>query len=182
MRMPVLIAATTLLAACSSEGPDEPLANEGEAPGKAANAVAAAGSGEKISGLGWDLQSSGEGASLVFAGQDRPAIRLFCPSGGKRLVVNVPGFQPVGSEERLSFGSGSEVVALVADTRGDRQRGGVTGTAALPANLEILIGGSVSASYGAQSSGPHPAIPAGLSSAFVAACREGSPPGRRPRT
>jgi uncharacterized membrane protein len=94
--------------------------------------------------------------------------------------VNVPGFRPIGSEERLSFGSGGEVAALVADSAGDRQRGGVTGTAAVPDDLAALVAGTVSASYGAQSSGPHPAPPAALSKAFVAACREGSAPAAEP--
>ena len=44
--------------------------------------------------------------------------------------INVPGFRPVGSEERMTFGSGGEAHTLVADTRGDRQRGGVSATGA----------------------------------------------------
>jgi uncharacterized membrane protein len=185
MRILGLIAATsTLVAACGSREADPASApgNDGQAAGAAAGAPPAdtasaapeaAGDG---SAPGWDLQSSGEGVALVLAGPDRPAMSLYCPAGGKRLLVNVPGFRPVGSEERLSFGSGSEVVALVADSRGDGQRGGVSGTGAVPEDLATLVGGSVSASYGAQSSGPHPAPPAALASAFVSACREGPAP------
>lgn len=178
MRILGLIAATsTLVAACGSRDPGPALApaNESGAPAAEAEAPAAAAepSGE-AKAAAWDLQSSGEGVALVLAGRDRPALRLFCPAGGKRLVVNVPGFRPIGSEERLSFGSGGDAAALVADSRGDRQRGGVTGTGEVPKALAALVGGPVSASYGAQRSGPHPAPPRALSSAFVAACREGS--------
>jgi uncharacterized membrane protein len=109
---------------------------------------------------------------------------MFCPAARNELLVNVPSFKPIGSEERLSFGSGGEVVALVADPRGDAQRGGVSGRGAVPDNLAALISGPVSASYGAQSSGPHPAPPAELARAFVSACakdaKEAPKPGPQP--
>jgi uncharacterized membrane protein len=174
-----LAATSILLAGCAEPGGDGSgntavPANGSAAPSESAQASAAAdGAGDQGSVPEWDLQSSGEGVALVLAASDRPAIRIFCPSGGKKLVVNVPGFRPVGSEERLSFGSGGEVAALVAGSGGDRQRGGVTGTGAVPEGLAAMVEGPVSASYGAQRSGPHPAPPKALSSAFVAACREG---------
>lgn len=121
----------------------------------------------------WDLQSSGEGAALVVddnAGQT--ALRLFCPAGTDKLLVNVPGFDPIDSEERLSFGQGGEVEALVADSSGDSARGGVTGEGPVPKNLVSLLSGRVSASYGAQVSGPHEAPPADLVTAFAGACSD----------
>ncbi len=122
----------------------------------------------------WDLQSSDEGAALVVAsGEGGAGLRLFCPAGGGQLLVNVPAFRPIGSEERLSIGSGGEAVALVADSRGDAQRGGVTGEGPVPANLAALLSGAVSASYGAQVSGPHAAPPAGSARDFAAACAGG---------
>ncbi len=183
MRILGLIAATSTLVACgggasgSATGP----ANETQPALEPENGAGASAVGpvEKSSGQGWDLQSSGEGVALVLGAATGPAIRLFCPAGGKRLVVNVPGFRPIGSEERLSFG-GRDAVALVADSGGDRQRGGVTGTGAVPDDLPDLISGPVSASYGAQRSGPHPAPPKALSSAFADACREGSAPPAEP--
>ncbi|WP_454598619.1 hypothetical protein [Qipengyuania sp. SM2507] len=98
---------------------------------------------------------------------------LFCPAGEDRLLVNIPAFRPIGSEERLSFGSGAEAHALVADTRGDKQRGGVSGEGAVPANLAALIAGPLAAVYGAQQSGPHPAPPAELARGFVEGCEGG---------
>ena len=122
-------------------------------------------------GAGWNLQSSGEGVALaLLAAGGTAAIRLFCPAGENRLLVNVPAFKPIGSEERLSFGSGGTVVALVADPRGDGRRGGVSGSGPVPDDLKGLVAGPVAASYGAQRSGPHPAPPANLSQPFVTAC------------
>ena len=123
---------------------------------------------------GWNLQSAGEGVSLVYSQSGSATVRLMCPAGRRELLVNVPVFRPVASEERLSFGSGGDAVALVADTRGDQQRGGVTGAATTPENLAALVGGPIAVNYGYQNSGPHVAPPPGLGRAFVAACREDS--------
>lgn len=147
-----------------------PTASSGDSPASAAKPVATP---------GWDLQSSGEGVALVLVSDTRPALRLFCPAGRNQLVVIIQAFRPVGSEERLSFGSGGDAVALVADSRGDRQRGGVTGSGEVPDNLKALVRGPVSASYGAQRSGPHPAPPQPLAAAFVSACGEGASAARQ---
>jgi len=161
MRTPTLLAtAALLLGGCGER--DEPQANVSADRPTVPEAARAA---------GWNLQSSGEGVALVRqSGAGAAAIRLFCPTGDNRLLVNVPSFKAIGSEERLSFGSGGEAVALVADAGGDAQRGGVTGEGPVPGTLAALVSGPVSASYGAQSSGPHAAPPAHLARAFVAAC------------
>lgn len=166
-----LLAGTALLAACGGQdaGGETTTAD----PGAAAPGSTAPPSPTDTPTAAWDLVSSGEGAALVYPAAGVAAIRLFCPAGRKRLLVNVPAFRPIGSEERLSFGSGGNVEALVADTRGDAQRGGVSGTGAVPGNLAALIGGPLSVSYGAQTSGPHPAPPQALARAFVGACRDG---------
>lgn len=120
------------------------------------------------------MHSSDEGTALVVddnAGQI--ALRLFCPAGSGKLLVNVPGFDPIGSQERLSFGQDGEVEALVADSSGDSERGGVTGEGPVPKNLEALLSGRVSARYGAKVSGPHQAPPADLVTAFIGACSDG---------
>ena len=124
----------------------------------------------------WDLQSSGEGVALALLGASgRTVVRLFCPAGMQRLIVNVPAFRPVGSEERMSFGSDSNAVALVANSHGDAQRGGVSGTGPVPDNLSVLVSGSVAVNYGSQNSGPHPVPPAHRARAFVTACAEAPP-------
>jgi uncharacterized membrane protein len=122
----------------------------------------------------WDLNSSSEGATLTLTASGRVAVRFLCPPRTNRLLINVPGFRPVGSEERLSFGNGGEVGALVADPGGDTQRGGVTGAGEVPVNLAALIDGPLTVNYGAQTSGPHVAMPAASARSFVAAC--GEPP------
>jgi uncharacterized membrane protein len=166
-----IAAALLLLAACGRTAPD---------PTKGAANVAAppATNSQRRDppGGGWDFRSSGEGAALaLLTASGGITVRLFCSSRGNRLLVNVPGFRPFGSEERLSFGSGGEIVALVADSRGDAQRGGVSGSGEVPANLAALIAGPIAVNYGAQNSGPHLAPPAGMARSFVAACDEGAP-------
>jgi uncharacterized membrane protein len=176
----LIAAASALVAACGSRdgsAPAAPANDTGPAAESNLSSAAPAGTEAELPEARWDLQSSGEGVALaLLSGTDRTAIRLFCPAGGKRLLVNVPGFRPIGSEERLSFGGRGDSVALVADSKGDRQRGGVSGTGEVPADLAALVGGPVSASYGAQRSGPHPAPPATLAREFVAACRAGAAP------
>ncbi|MEO8175855.1 MAG: hypothetical protein ABI626_04255 [Sphingomicrobium sp.] len=119
----------------------------------------------------WTVQSSGEGVALALLGQNgETVIQLLCPAGLNRLLVNVQAFKPIASEERLSFGSGGTVAALVADPRGDTRRGGLSGTGQVPDDLKELVSGPIAARYGAQHSGPHPAPPAETSGRFVTAC------------
>jgi uncharacterized membrane protein len=174
-RQTVALAAAAAVLASGCSRPDGQNLSNNAAP--AADGTNAGGSPPRADGSGWDLQSSGEGVALalVTASGDT-AVRLFCPAGKNQLLVNVPSFRPVGSEERLSFGSGGNVVALVANTRGDAQRGGVSGTGSVPDSLAALVGGPIAVNYGAQNSGPHPAPPAQEARAFAAACRDGVAP------
>ena len=131
-----IVAAPLLLSSCEFSAdqisPNEARPADGgepAAPPPFSNAPPPAASVPGGASARWDLQSSGEGVALALLAADgRATFRLFCPAGKNRLLVNVPAFRPIGSEERLSFGSGGEAVALVADSRGDRQRGGVSGT------------------------------------------------------
>ena len=157
MRTTGLIISALLIAACRPQEPSQSNAAVAE-PAKAAESH-------------WDLQSSGEGVALaLLSGSGSMAMRLFCPGARNELLVNVASFKPIGSEERLSFGSGGEVIALVADPSRQAEGGGVTGDGGVPANLAALVSGPVSASYGAQVSGPHPAPPPDLARAFLRAC------------
>jgi uncharacterized membrane protein len=175
-----LLAASLLLAACGGDTTVEaPRDTEEAAADPAATATPAEPSPAPTdpAAPGWDLVASGEGTALVYPASGSAAIRLYCPADANRLLVNVPAFRPVGSEERMTFGSGGNAHTLVADTRGDRRRGGVSGTGAVPGNLGALIGGPISVNYGAQNAGPWPAPPAGLVRSFVTACNDGAPAG-----
>lgn len=166
MRIPTLLATAALLAGgCAQRDGTE--ANLSVINAGRANAPATA------RAPGWDLQSSGDGVALALVSQGgSTAIRLFCPTGRNQLLVNVPSFKPIGTEERLSFGSGGNVIALVADPRGDVPRGGVSGSGPVPDDLKGLVAGPVAASYGAQRSGPYAAPPLDLARPFVTACFE----------
>ncbi|RHW17716.1 hypothetical protein D1610_09795 [Sphingomonas gilva] len=121
----------------------------------------------------WDMVSSGEGSGLFLARRDgERLVHLFCPAGDDDLLVNVPGFRPVGSEERMSLGAGGAVVALVADPAGDPLRGGVTGVGPVPTELAAILAGRPAINYGAQTNGPHPAPPAEMARDFVIACTD----------
>jgi uncharacterized membrane protein len=167
-----LLAATLLLAACGDEAAEAPAAEPAATASPSATGGSAAADWAARS---WDLQASGEGTALVFPTGGEAAVRLFCPAGSGTILVNVPGFSPVGSEERMTFGSGGTVHTLVADTRGDRQRGGVSGSGPVAANLAALLGGPVAVNYGAQDAGPYPAPPAGLVRSFAGVCTDSLP-------
>ena len=158
--MRAVIVAGMLLAACNGAA-DSPGGDARDPQDAAATAQ-------------WRLEKAADGAALALASGSASEIRIICSASQQQLLVNVPDFEPIGSEERLSFGQGGEVVALVADVRGDSARGGVTGSSATPDNLEQLLAGQVAASYGAQTSGPHPTPPPELASEFARACSSGS--------
>ncbi|HEX6218873.1 MAG TPA: hypothetical protein VFZ35_06325, partial [Sphingomicrobium sp.] len=121
---------------------------------------------------GWSQDDSSDEAGLtLFDSGGEPAFRITCRRGA-RLAVNVPAFTPIGSEERLSFGSGGEAVALVTNTTGDKVRGGMTGEGPIPDELKRLIIAPMSASYGAQTSGPHAPPADTIAGPFLSACQE----------
>ncbi len=121
----------------------------------------------------WSEAAGDEEAGLVLHDEGVRRLGLYCPAGSDELVVNVPAFRAIASEERMSFGSGGEVVALVADPSGDKARGGVSGRGPLPEEVGRILTGSagISVNYGAQNSGPYPAPPEPLASAFLDRCR-----------
>ena len=171
MKQVLILVPIALLAACNSQPSSE--ADPAADGGSATTTPAPPQADQPLppdQPAAWDLAASDEGTVLLFPATGDAVIRLFCPAGKGEILVNVPALRPIGSEERLSFGSGGNVEALVADTRGDSQRGGVSGTGAVPGNLGALIGGPISVNYGAQNSGPHPAPPPELARAFIAAC------------
>ena len=169
------VAAALLIAACDNGGQavaENAVTRDARAQPSATprpSPVARASAAPATVAARWTLHRTGRGAALVLASPATDTLmRLSCPAGRDRLVVHVPGFRPIGSEERLSLGSGGEVVALVADPR-SRGRG-VTATGSASTELPALVGGPISATYGAQTSGPHPAPSRNHARAFVAAC------------
>ncbi|MEO5809790.1 MAG: hypothetical protein ABIR51_07020 [Sphingomicrobium sp.] len=98
-------------------------------------------------------------------------LRLQCTAAQRLLLVNLSGVPPLASEERLSFGGDGEVVALVADARGNAAHRGVRGSGAPPAALEAMLRAGPGASYGATAIGPLPPVPADEARRFAAACQ-----------
>lgn len=119
----------------------------------------------------WRRSTTGAGAALRLMRDGARMMELSCPAGAGTLRVNVPAFRAIGSEERLSIGSGQTVVALVADTRGDPRLGGVTGVGEVPDELGTILAGGIGVAYGAQETGALPAVPEPDRAAFLQACR-----------
>ncbi|WP_447765318.1 hypothetical protein [Sphingopyxis panaciterrae] len=168
MRSALAFTALLALAGCS----DTAAPDKSDTPAKQARTAT-----PEVPAGTWQFASSGEGSGLFLPGMapdvaDRPVVHFFCPKGVMRLLVNVPSFKPVASEERLSIGAGGTVVTLVADPKGDAMRGGVSGEAPFPEDLPFILRSpeGVRASYGAQAVGPLPAIPAATARRFIDAC------------
>jgi hypothetical protein len=101
-------------------------------------------------------------------------LSLACAAG--EMTVAVPGFERIGSEDRLTVGAGDEAFAFAADLQAPGPgviAGGAVGSDLL-ARLER--GEPVSAIYGRQTVGPLRAARPGSLSAFVARCA--APAGR----
>ncbi|WP_370031444.1 hypothetical protein [Qipengyuania mesophila] len=175
--------ATLLLAACTPEAGDQASTDEPMLPNAADSATATShpapmphtDAGKTFPSGRWEMTSSGEGDGLFFGvTEGEPGrVHIFCPAGGG-MLVNVNAFRPIGSEERMSFGSGGEVVTLVADPAGDGLRGGVSGEGPVPPSLLANLTGSegVGVNYGAQDIGPLPPIPAETARAFITGCTD----------
>lgn len=163
-----LLCGALLLASCGGDETAE------RAPAAAAQGEA----GASETAASWRLVDTPEGAMLELASGSGVEMRLACRSEAREMLVNVPDFQPVGSEERMTFGQGGTVETFVADPAGDPVRGGVTATGPVPDKLEQLLAGRVAANYGSQNSGPHPPLPSDLVRNYLNACgTNGSAPG-----
>jgi len=111
-----------------------------------------------------------DGSALAFVDTSAAvAATLGCGPDGLGIVV--PGFQPIGSEDRLSIGTDGEAWALVADLSAPGP--GVTAFGSPDPDLleRLERGEALFASYGSQSAGPLVAVsPAGLQN-MIAGCR-----------
>ena len=120
----------------------------------------------------WRSAEGSEGPVLILNDQGWMLMSIECLNDPARLVVSVPGFTPIGSEDRFSLGIGSEPVTLVVDpTR--QPAAGLVAEGAAPATLGALLTSAreISALYGTQQEGPHPAPSRELVSGFADRCR-----------
>ena len=121
----------------------------------------------------WENIVSPNGMALRLTDPNgRLLLSLTCAKQPRRLIVNAPGFTPVGSEDRFALGLGEEPVTLVADLEGQGPPPGVTAKGPVPPNLSDLLEGAkqVSGLYGNQRIGPHPPPPPALAEAFDKSC------------
>lgn len=158
------------LAACDSaaDGDDRALPGEPAAPPTAGEPSAS-----MRATTDWQLDLSQRGgarllhpASAIDAGRD-PVVILTCvPSG--RLIVRLPRVAPIPSEERLSIGSGGDVIAFVADTGPEARSAAARGP--LPLALDRMLESGFAAAYGATSVGALPPVPADMRARWRSAC------------
>lgn len=168
-RTPTVIALVGALAACKPAAPVA-TSNDDEVT-VSASPLRPVAAGDPVTPGSWALLVSDQGTGLAFPSTGtKRVIHLYCAARSPELLVNLPQVRPVASEERLSFGGGGEVVGLVADVRGDRLRGGVSGSGAAPATLDAMLRAGPGASYGASALGPLPPVPAEDAHRFAAAC------------
>jgi hypothetical protein len=120
--------------------------------------------------------------SLAFvdaSGAER--LQLACRTDAPAFRITVPGFQPVGSEDRLTLGAGDEAFAHAADLdeafahAADLEAAGpgVSGGGPIDGDLidRLAKGEPVRAVYGAQSTGPLQAAHPEALAAFAGRCR-----------
>jgi hypothetical protein len=168
--------ANLLLASCGSANApkgdndvDVPVPS-GPPVAQQADAVPSSAPGE--SGPTWESAASGEGTALRLTAPDGSLLlSIACLRRPTRLVVSAPGFTPIGSEDRFSLGLGEGPVTLVADpTR--QHKGGVTAEGGIPEGFAELLeeAEQVSALYGTQKIGPHPAPGEALKEALAKDC------------
>ncbi len=176
----IIGAAAAALTACSGEAPDDrqpaeqpdiPQASGPPVPGQAAPAPSAPASAPAMA---WGSVAGGEGTALRLTGKDGEVrMSIACIGDPPRLVVNVPDFRPVMSEDRFALGLGSEPVTLVANPYEQEARPGVTGEGPVPDDFPAFVDAAaeVRALYGAQQTGPYPAPAPELKGLLVEACR-----------
>lgn len=122
-------------------------------------------------GLKWER--SGGGSTLRLVNPDGSLrMSIACSGTPAKLVVSVPSFSPIGSEDRFAFAVGQEPVTLVADPTRQPAGAGVTGEGPAPANFAALFRDAqqIGALYGTQQVGPHIPPPREFVSGFLEAC------------
>ena len=120
----------------------------------------------------WESATSGEGMSLRLVQPDgKLVLSIACLGRPARLVATVPSFTAIAGEDRFSLAIGSEPVTLSADPTRQKQPG-ITAEGAVAEDLDRLFDAAdqISAVYGRQRVGPHPAPDAALKEQFAELC------------
>jgi hypothetical protein len=127
--------------------------------------------GQVLPQPGWTSDRAGGRLNLRDGGGTL-LISLDCTARPSHLSVHVPGFSPIGSEDRFALGLGTEPVTLVADLGRGKSGTGVRAEGPVPERLESWLSAAreISALYGTQRSGPHPPPQAQLAASFASAC------------
>lgn len=167
MRMKSILFAALLLAACRPPTADDPEKGAANSAVPAATPLRPASTAPVVAAGAWNA----EGAALAYRPDDADPPEMLISCGGGRLTVSLPGVRRIGSEERLSFGGGGEILTLVVEqgpgTTPVRASGPAPDTAVLQGMLEAGPG----ANYGATSLGPVSPVPDALARSFVDRCR-----------
>lgn len=102
------------------------------------------------------------------------AERLSLACDGGQMQVAVPGFERIGSEDRLTVGAGDEAFAFAADLKAPGE--GIVAGGAVDADLlaRLARGEPVSAVYGRQTVGPLQAAQPAAPPVFAARCSDAS--------
>ena len=125
----------------------------------------------------WESAASGEGMSLRLVQPDgKLLLSIACLGRPARLVATAPSFSPIASEDRFSLGIGNEPVTLVAGLAQQKQPG-IIAEGAVAEDLDRILdeADQISAVYGSQRIGPHPAPEAGLKDRFTEVCERSKP-------
>ncbi|MDP1873739.1 hypothetical protein [Phenylobacterium sp.] len=124
-------------------------------------------------GLAWAASATGEGAALTLSDAAGAAIlRLGCIRNPATMTLEVDGFTPIASEDRLTVGLDDQLFVFVADLSASRERGVIAQAPVSTDFLDRLPGATaVAGVYGAQQFGPFMPPPADIAATFAAECR-----------
>ncbi|CAN5715602.1 hypothetical protein BH23GEM6_BH23GEM6_24520 [soil metagenome] len=123
-------------------------------------------------GLLWSLRLEDVGTTLLLTDASGASVlSISCREEPRTMTIDVEKFQPVSSEDRMSVGAGDEAFVFVADLA-DTTTSGVRAHA--PTSEMFLEhfqrATQISASYGAQTVGPHMPPDPSDTKRFVGAC------------
>ena len=113
---------------------------------------------------------SDAGGALRLTDDETGEARMILACRKGQLRVTLPGVAPIDSEERLSFGGGGDVEALVRSAITRQDEVDAIGAAPDRARLVALLTAGPGASYGATAIGPLVPVPDAMAAAFADGC------------